>query len=120
MKSYELIINKAPISVNHAYGSRGKIRFLSKAGKEYKAFVTQAAKDSKIPEINHDEIHVVIVYYFPDKRRRDVTNYEKLLLDSFTGIFYKDDCQIRSILLTKHIDVDRPRTEITIIDTQNN
>ena len=118
MTRYYLTINKAPISVNHAYGSRGKIRFLSKAGKEYKTFVTQVAKDSNIPKIEHDEVHVEIVYYFPDKRRRDVTNYEKLLLDSFTDIFYKDDCQIRSITMTKYIDNVKPRTEIIIIDTQ--
>lgn len=120
MTIYKLTIFKAPISTNHAYGSRGKIRYLSKAGKEYKIYAKQLAIDSKIPKMEGDEIFLSITNYFPDNRRRDAANYEKLISDSFIGVFYDDDSQIRTIKLSKSVDKNNPRTEIIITNNENN
>jgi len=38
------------------------------------------------------EIHLEIT--FPDKRKRDISNYEKLIFDSMIGIVFSDDRQI--------------------------
>lgn len=113
----KFIIPGNPISVNHMYPSRGKIRFLSKEGKIYKEKVKVIANEIQMPlvyDITSNDIKIQINYYFGDLRRRDCTNYDKCILDSLTGIFYKDDCQIKRVELEKFIDKINPRTEIRI------
>lgn len=53
--------------------------------------------------------------YMPDARRRDATNYVKLVHDSLQGAVYADDTQITSATWENAgIDRDNPRCEITI------
>lgn len=51
--------------------------------------------------VNH-EIEVRIDLYFPDRRRRDTDNI-KALLDSMTGILWKDDSLIVAHMVRRHI-----------------
>jgi len=37
----------------------------------------------------------------PDKRKRDIDNYLKILLDSLTGKVWVDDCQIDCIVISR-------------------
>ncbi len=114
-----LVIEDKPISVNHMYlQSRQGRRFLSKAGREYKKVVYNLAKAEHIDMIIGD-LEMEVTYFFGDKRRRDVTNYDKALLDAMTGVVYKDDCQITKITLKKFIDKEYPRTEVCIINKEN-
>lgn len=57
---------------------------------------------------------VKIDLYFKDKRRRDVDNYNKLVLDALEGIVYEDDKQIQKLIVEKHISADDPRVEVKI------
>jgi Holliday junction resolvase RusA-like endonuclease len=41
-------------------------------------------------------------FFPPDNRRRDVTNYLKMLMDCMTGIVYADDYQVRETLVRRH------------------
>jgi len=50
---------------------------------------------------------------FPDKRKRDVNNYDKLLFDALEGICYENDSQVVSYQVTKQIGSD-PKTVIHI------
>ena len=113
----KLTVPGNPLSVNHLYGQHGKRRFLYAAGKKYKELVakvaTDAVKGKKLPT-SEDIALMVITYYFPDRRRRDVTNYDKSPIDALTGIIYDDDCQIQMVVLRKSIDKANPRTEIMI------
>jgi Holliday junction resolvase RusA-like endonuclease len=55
-------------------------------------------------------------YYFPDKRKRDSSNYGKLLGDAMSGIVYGDDAQVhREINELCGYDKANPRVEITVI-----
>lgn len=108
-----ITIPNNPISVNHMYGSRGTMRFLKKEGKEYKKDVATIA-NVKCPAPIDGDVGMEIVYYFKDRRRRDVTNYDKAPLDAMSGIVYHDDKQITDIVLRKRLDKDVPRTEIRI------
>lgn len=113
----KLIIPGLPLSCNHMYGQHGKRRFLYAAGKKYKELVakiaTETIKGKKLPT-KEDIAQMDITYYFPDKRRRDVTNYDKSPIDALSGIIYDDDCQIQMVVLRKGIDKSFPRTEIVI------
>lgn len=107
-----LTIYEAPPSINHMYGqTKTGRRFLSKKGKDYKESVKSIVGDVNILD---GEIEMTIIYYFGDNRRRDVTNYDKALLDSLSGVVYNDDCQIQKITLEKFIDKENPRTEVAI------
>lgn len=55
------------------------------------------------------------VFWFPDRRRRDVGNYGKCLQDALTGLVYDDDSQLHDVRWTLGgIDRMSPRVEITV------
>jgi len=111
MKETFLIKAKA-ISVNQAYptGKHGR-RFLSPKGKEFKKIVADTLlyeyneKLEKIKsETGKEKYCVEIVFCFKDKRRRDVDDYFKLLIDSLTDVVWKDDSQIVKLCGYKILD----------------
>jgi|TARA_Y100000310_G_C20202678_1_gene587654 Holliday junction resolvase RusA-like endonuclease len=61
-----------------------------------------------------------LTYYFSDKRRRDIDNYSKCILDALQTIIYNDDNQIQHLTLSKCIDKENPRTEVTIAIKEDN
>jgi len=60
-------------------------------------------------------ISVVAEFYFKDNLRRDVDNYNKLVLDAGVGLLWKDDSQIVELIIRKHVDKKNPRVEMIII-----
>ena len=110
----KLVIPGNPLSVNHLYGVHGKRRFLYKAGKIYKTLVATIAKTEFKKPLENNNVCMEIRYYFPDNRRRDVTNYDKSPIDALSGIAFKDDSQIQECMLKKYVDKSNPRTEIDI------
>lgn len=58
---------------------------------------------------------VEIKLYFKRGGKHDIDNYGKILLDSLTGIVWSDDSQIEQMIVSKFIDKDNPRIEITPI-----
>lgn len=54
--------------------------------------------------------------YEPNRhKRRDVSNYAKLVHDALTGIVYADDSQLdRVVWIRAGVDVDAPRLELAI------
>ena len=55
-----------------------------------------------------------IKVYWPDARRRDLSNLAKGVEDSLIGLAYNDDSQIDEIHLFGTIDRERPRIEVRI------
>ena len=111
----EYTIPGHPMSVNHMYGStKNGRRFLKKEGKTWKENVALECL-SKFGRINSTEpIIVQIIYFFPDNHRRDVSNYDKILLDTLSGVLYVDDSQIQCASLHKFVDKKNPRTMIRL------
>lgn len=66
-------------------------------------------------DIMHGPARITLDFHPPDRRRRDVTNYCKALLDALQGACYADDYQLVDIRI-RRMDPDRkePRVEITI------
>lgn len=60
-------------------------------------------------------LQLVARCYFPDKRKRDSSNYAKMIEDAMSGIAYDDDSQIEdSRWIKAGYDKENPRIEITV------
>ncbi|MDE7372099.1 MAG: RusA family crossover junction endodeoxyribonuclease [Desulfovibrio sp.] len=105
------IVLPFPPSVNHYWPNRiaknkaGKMyvqTYISAAGKAFKRKVAQALQVQlgahREPILGHCRLYVAL--HAPDRRRRDVDNYAKALLDSLTDAgVWADDSQIRDLRL---------------------
>jgi Holliday junction resolvase RusA-like endonuclease len=88
---------------------------MSKEGKTAKeAYKCEMKQQWNKPIIEEGFINLSIIFYFKDKRIRDIDNFNKLIFDAGTGIIWKDDSQIKPLFLDKYIDKDNPRVEIII------
>ena len=105
-----LTIPDVPPSVNHYWIARGNRRFISKKGKEWKQLVKVISAKCKHLE---GKLEMTVDVYFTDKRRRDIDNCAKAVLDSLEGIAYKDDAQIHKLTMQK-LNGDTKKTVITI------
>lgn len=57
---------------------------------------------------------MIYKFYFPDKRRRDVANMEKLLTDALVGVVMADDnwqC-LKKLTMQGVLDKENPRVEV--------
>ena len=66
--------------------------------------------DERFP--THGEVFVFIVQYFVSEkeyRRRDVDNMAKTILDVLNGRFYRDDSQVKTLLVGKKIEKRVPQ-----------
>ena len=59
-------------------------------------------------------LELTVSCYYPNARRFDADNLLKSVSDALNGFVYADDCQIRKATVTKDIDRERPRTEVTV------
>ena len=104
-----------PPSLNSSYRAipRGKIctTILSKAGRDYKERIQQIIgfKDSR-----NCKFLVTIKLYMPDKRKRDIDNYLKILIDSLTGKVWDDDSQIDCIVISREETIKGGRVELDV------
>lgn len=75
-----------------------------------------AAKEMKRTKQNvfYNPVKMVVVFYLPDKRRRDLDNLFKTVSDALNKIVYHDDSQIRELHLYRDYDIINPRTEILV------
>lgn len=61
-----------------------------------------------------EAISVIVEFTFKDKRRRDLDNFNKVLLDSCTGIIWEDDSQIWELILRKFVGTEA-KTDVFIM-----
>ena len=104
-----------PVSTNHLYKKHGNITYMTRDGKDLKESYSWQAKIQWKKPIIEDTLKIVVGLFFKDKRRRDIDNWHKVLLDSMTGIVWKDDSQIVEMTVTKSIDKDNPRIELEVV-----
>lgn len=86
-----------PPSINNYYGrTRTGSVYIKKPGRDFRDIVKDALRIIKEDyEPLRDRLQVWIEAYPPDRRRRDLDNIKKALLDAMThaGV-YEDDCLI--------------------------
>lgn len=107
-----------PPSVNSLYGQRsGRQRYKTK---EYKIWEAEAAlalfNKPECKYIAGDDLTVHYTFFFPNKRKRDIANFEKALSDFITSAgVIEDDSHIGVMVLTRgEIDKEKPRVEVTV------
>ena len=83
-----------PPSVNHYCGIHGKIRFVGKAGLAFRKEVSIIAL-KRTESLYNARLKVKVYLYPPDRRKRDIDNNMKSLLDAMehAGV-YENDSQI--------------------------
>ena len=80
-----------PPTVNTYWRSVGGRVLISKNGREYRQAVAELAAAEDWPKFGAQRVSVRIEAWMPDKRRRDLDNLLKSLLDSLTHAGVLDD-----------------------------
>lgn len=84
-----------PPSVNHYYRYVGPRVLISRDGHKFRDAVAVRLRSAGFRKFT-GPVELVIDLYPPDRRRRDIDNCMKSLLDAFThGGLYDDDCQVK-------------------------
>jgi Holliday junction resolvase RusA-like endonuclease len=113
-----IILKGEPKSTGAIYKITCRGRFgsyyVSQQGKAVKqSYIKQTLSQWKDKPIS-ENVYVNIRLYFGTKRKADIDNFNKLLLDSMTGIVWIDDSQIQKMTIEKFYDKLDPRIEIGI------
>jgi crossover junction endodeoxyribonuclease RusA len=117
----KFIINKLPPSLNVMYrkSKYGAIYKTLKA-RQYIDLVHQTIKEqNENIEILNCNVKVTIIMYQNDKRKRDIDNVLKVLLDAMNGIVYIDDSQIIELHIKKVCNTQINKIEIEISELAN-
>lgn len=106
-----------PPSVNHYWRRVGAKTLISRAGRAFRERVCSLLAARQTQPLS-GLLSVVIEVYPPDRRRRDIDNISKALLDAMEhGGAYHDDSQIVSLTITKRDVVPEGKTLVTIENT---
>jgi len=104
-----------PVSVNSAYGNRSnQQRFKSKA---YKAW-EKSCPALLLPQSGCIDWPVRVVYNFfmPDKRVRDIGNYEKVTTDMLVkqAVLFDDSTKVIQSIALNYCGIDRDNSRVEI------
>lgn len=115
-------VKGVPPSLN-AFAGRNNVWDYRKTKQKWTWAVKSACMASKNrPKKPWEKAVVDITYFFPDKRRRDPDNFSgKFLLDGLTkaGVIVDDDLNHISVIIQGEYDKANPRTQIMIINKEN-
>lgn len=91
-----------PPSMNSYWRSVGGRVLISKDGREYREHIQALALSLKWPKFHAARVTVEIEAWMPDRRRRDLDNLLKAVLDSLThaGV-WNDDSQIDDLRIVR-------------------
>lgn len=81
---------------------------------DWEEMVGWAAKQQAPTQPLPGTFAVVLRFYRGDKRRVDLDNLSKAVLDALNGVFWIDDTQVTTLYLFKRYDPDLPRVEVKI------
>jgi Holliday junction resolvase RusA-like endonuclease len=78
------------------------VSFRSQKSHDYKGIIKEAAKRTFTEPIVGDTVEVRLDYFHLNRRRMDMDNIAKCVLDALNGIAYIDDRQVRLQQSTAH------------------
>jgi len=103
-----------PPSVNHYWRRVGARTLISRGGRAFRQSVCSILADYGVEPLA-GPLEIDIRVYPPDRRRRDVDNVQKALLDAMEhGGAYEDDSQIVRLSIEKGEPVDGGKTIVQI------
>ena len=100
---------------SHHYGSGRK--FMSKSTRLFREKVQEIVIDAKAKITGTPRLAIFYAFYPPDKRRRDIGNYEKQTTDALmeAGVF-EDDEQIDFIWLVRRPQIKGGQIKVVIVE----
>ena len=110
----KLELSTVPPSVNGIWINKPNGRYKSKKGKIFEKTARSELKNQFRCKPLAGSLEVRIWLYFKDKRKRDIDNYNKAILDSMTEIVYEDDSQIEELNIKKIVGCGFNKVEIEI------
>lgn len=111
-----ITLTTKPVVINKKYMvTRNGRMILSKEYREGKEAMAWEIASQWHTEPQRDDVTLNILFYFGDKRKRDIDAYLKILLDAMSEIVYEDDSQVTEMHVFKDYDKDNPRTEIQVL-----
>ncbi len=105
-----------PPSANRYWRNYGGRMVVSAEAQAYK-MTARAIANGKRPRAVVGNVTVHIMVYRP-RRKGDLDNCLKVLLDALTGVAYEDDSQIVAIHAYRHEDKHNPRVVVTVEECQ--
>ncbi len=103
-----------PPSVNHYYRRVGPRTLISREGRAFRERVCAILAATGVRPLA-GRLRIEIEVYPPDRRRRDIDNVQKALLDALEhGGAYRDDSQIVKLEIVKGEPVRGGRTLVRI------
>lgn len=103
-----------PPSVNTIWRAFKNRVILSKKGRDYYKRAAVILLEQGIKTPTPEPVSVRIRVYPPDRRRRDLDNTLKAVLDAMSKRVYCDDWQIVKIEATKHEPITGGRIEVDV------
>ena len=76
------------------------------------AYVRQCNPGLQVDEVSLFRVNVV--FHTATRRRRDIDNMLKLLLDALNGVVWHDDSQVRDVSMKLEQNSDNPRTVFSV------
>ncbi len=109
-------INQTPPTTNTIWRKttiNGKtITYLTKKARDFRKKVREQINKQTINP-SKEQVKIKIIITFKDKRKRDIDNYAKTIIDAMKGLFFMDDNQIKELTLIKE-QGKKPLTKIIL------
>lgn len=88
--------------------------YMTKEAKDLKLSYQWQTKSQYKGKILTNTLKLRLELFFGTKRRSDWDNFNKLVMDSLTGLIFADDSQIMEATVVKNYDKLNPRIELII------
>jgi crossover junction endodeoxyribonuclease RusA len=109
-----------PPSVNSYWRANGHRRFISAEGRKFKEAVSEYIIEYKVPKLGSQPLEVMIFLHPRDKRKTDIDNRVKAVLDALqdAGV-YDDDCQVEKLIVERAVPVKGGKALVMITPLQS-
>ena len=114
----KLTLSTMPPSVNKIWINKPKGRYKSKRGKELEEIATYELKQQYKGKLLTGRLRVEMWLYFKGRRKRDIDNYNKAILDSLKGTVIEDDELIDDLFTHKRIGNKENKIYIEILERE--
>jgi len=89
---------------------------------QYRTFTSRRTREYELAvrlcyqgDLLEGPVQVCVTFWMPDRKRVDLDNLVKSLLDGLSGQAFHDDAQVVHLSATKQLDRENPRTEGTVL-----
>ena len=109
----EFFVSGSPVP-KQSYRHSRKGGYLPKRVKDWQELVGWTARSRHRGEPYRGKVQIDLQFYLHDKRKRDLDNLSKAILDSIEGIIIEDDVQVDKLYIERYFNSDNPGVMITV------